>query len=93
MGIIGITTVLQVTDNLGFLFLIFLTGLSNVVLIRLFSCQILIIEFLGKFFKTVRLNWRLWLVSVAIGLVRYALQNVSTSYGFEKFTHPSKFAY
>ncbi|GJN04026.1 hypothetical protein PR202_ga21535 [Eleusine coracana subsp. coracana] len=54
MGIVGITTVLQ----------------------------ILIIEFLGKFFKTVRLNWRLWLVSVAIGLVRYALQNLSTSYGF-----------
>lgn len=37
--------------------------------------QILIIQFLGKFFKTVRLDWRLWLVSVAIGLVRYALQS------------------
>jgi Ca2+-transporting ATPase len=35
--------------------------------------QILIIQFLGKFFKTVRLDWRLWLVSVAIGVVRYAL--------------------
>ncbi|KAK3122188.1 hypothetical protein QOZ80_8BG0666200 [Eleusine coracana subsp. coracana] len=45
MGIVGITTVLQ----------------------------ILIIEFLGKFFKTVRLNWRLWLVSVAIGLVSWPL--------------------
>ncbi|ONL94506.1 hypothetical protein ZEAMMB73_Zm00001d028032 [Zea mays] len=30
--------------------------------------QILIIQFLGKFFKIVRLGWRLWLVSVAIGL-------------------------
>uniref|UniRef100_A0A0A9A232 Cation-transporting P-type ATPase C-terminal domain-containing protein n=1 Tax=Arundo donax TaxID=35708 RepID=A0A0A9A232_ARUDO len=35
--------------------------------------QILIIEFLGKFFKTVRLDWRLWLVSVAIGLVSWPL--------------------
>ncbi|XP_062191047.1 calcium-transporting ATPase 5, plasma membrane-type-like isoform X1 [Phragmites australis] len=35
--------------------------------------QILIIEFLGKFFKTVRLNWRLWLVSVAIGLISWPL--------------------
>ncbi|TVU05043.1 hypothetical protein EJB05_48191 [Eragrostis curvula] len=35
--------------------------------------QILIIEFLGKFFKTVRLNWRLWLVSVAIGFVSWPL--------------------
>jgi len=32
----------------------------------------LIIEFLGKFFDTARLNWRLWLLSVAIGAVRYA---------------------
>jgi hypothetical protein len=29
----------------------------------------------------VRLGWRLWLVSVAIGLVRYALQNLATYYG------------
>ncbi|KAF0898072.1 hypothetical protein E2562_001741 [Oryza meyeriana var. granulata] len=35
--------------------------------------QILIIEFLGKFFKTVRLNWRLWLVSVAIGIISWPL--------------------
>ena len=34
--------------------------------------QLLIIEFLGKFFDTARLNWRLWLLSVAIGAVRYA---------------------
>jgi hypothetical protein len=34
--------------------------------------QILIIEFLGKFFDTARLDWRLWLLSVAIGAVRYA---------------------
>jgi len=30
------------------------------------------IEFLGKFFDTAKLNWRLWLLSVAIGAVRYA---------------------
>jgi len=35
--------------------------------------QILIIQFLGKFFKIVRLDWRLWLVSVAIGLVSWPL--------------------
>ncbi|KQJ98964.2 hypothetical protein BRADI_3g40640v3 [Brachypodium distachyon] len=35
--------------------------------------QILIVEFLGKFFKIVRLNWRLWLVSVGIGLVSWPL--------------------
>uniref|UniRef100_J3MUF6 Calcium-transporting ATPase n=1 Tax=Oryza brachyantha TaxID=4533 RepID=J3MUF6_ORYBR len=35
--------------------------------------QILIIEFLGKFFKTVRLDWRLWLVSVAIGIISWPL--------------------
>ncbi|CAL5087546.1 unnamed protein product [Urochloa decumbens] len=35
--------------------------------------QILIIEFLGKFFDTARLNWRLWLLSVAIGAVSWPL--------------------
>ncbi|KAJ1290257.1 hypothetical protein BS78_02G229300 [Paspalum vaginatum] len=35
--------------------------------------QILIIEFLGKFFDTVGLNWRLWLLSIAIGAVSWPL--------------------
>ncbi|KAJ6853980.1 calcium-transporting ATPase 8, plasma membrane-type-like [Iris pallida] len=35
--------------------------------------QILIIEFLGKFTSTVRLNWKLWFVSVAIGIVSWPL--------------------
>ncbi|XP_039834903.1 calcium-transporting ATPase 5, plasma membrane-type-like isoform X4 [Panicum virgatum] len=35
--------------------------------------QLLIIEFLGKFFDTARLNWRLWLLSVAIGAVSWPL--------------------
>ncbi|KAM0847840.1 hypothetical protein ACQ4PT_054756 [Festuca glaucescens] len=37
--------------------------------------QILIVEFLGKFFGTVRLGWELWLLSVAIGAVRQASSN------------------
>ncbi|RWR91483.1 calcium-transporting ATPase 10, plasma membrane-type [Cinnamomum micranthum f. kanehirae] len=35
--------------------------------------QVLIIEFLGKFAKTVRLSWKLWLVSVAIGVISWPL--------------------
>jgi hypothetical protein len=64
-------------------------NLVHLVLKRLLSSwQILIIEFLGKFFKIVRLNWRLWLVSVAIGIIRYTLQNLWNSYSFTKFNHP-----
>jgi P-type Ca2+ transporter type 2C len=32
--------------------------------------QVIIIEFLGKFTSTVRLNWKLWLVSVVIAFLR-----------------------
>ncbi|XP_068643358.1 calcium-transporting ATPase 5, plasma membrane-type-like [Aristolochia californica] len=35
--------------------------------------QILIIEFLGKFAKTVRLNWKLWIVSIIIGFISWPL--------------------
>uniref|UniRef100_A0A1D1XC54 Calcium-transporting ATPase n=2 Tax=Anthurium amnicola TaxID=1678845 RepID=A0A1D1XC54_9ARAE len=35
--------------------------------------QILIIEFLGKFTSTVRLNWKLWLGSIAIAFVSWPL--------------------
>ncbi|CAL9151842.1 unnamed protein product [Musa hybrid cultivar] len=45
MGIVGITTLLQV----------------------------LIIEFLGKFTSTVRLNWKLWLVSIVIAFISWPL--------------------
>jgi len=38
--------------------------------------QLLIIEFLGKFFDTARLNWRLWLLSVAIGAVSWPLAHL-----------------
>ncbi|KAK7411963.1 hypothetical protein VNO78_03408 [Psophocarpus tetragonolobus] len=35
--------------------------------------QIVIILFLGKFTKTVRLNWKQWLISVIIGLISWPL--------------------
>ncbi|KAJ3693453.1 hypothetical protein LUZ60_008933 [Juncus effusus] len=35
--------------------------------------QVLIIEFLGKFTSTVRLSWKLWLVSLAIGFFSWIL--------------------
>lgn len=38
-----------------------------------FILQIVIIEFLGKFASTVRLDWKLWLVSLIIGLVSWPL--------------------
>lgn len=41
--------------------------------------QILIIEFLGKFFGTVRLSWKLWLLSVAIGAVSWPLAYLGKS--------------
>ncbi|KAH9667750.1 calcium-transporting ATPase 9 plasma membrane-type [Citrus sinensis] len=36
-----------------------------------FVLQIIIIEFLGKFTKTVKLDWKLWLASIGIGLFRW----------------------
>ncbi|KAF5206860.1 Calcium-transporting ATPase 10, plasma membrane-type [Thalictrum thalictroides] len=35
--------------------------------------QIVIIEFLGKFTDTVKLNWKQWLISVAIGIISWPL--------------------
>ncbi|TKY72778.1 Calcium-transporting ATPase 8 [Spatholobus suberectus] len=35
--------------------------------------QIVIIEFLGKFTSTVRLNWKQWLISVVIGIISWPL--------------------
>ncbi|VFR00895.1 unnamed protein product [Cuscuta campestris] len=35
--------------------------------------QVLMITFLGKFTSTVRLNWKLWFVSVAIGFISWPL--------------------
>lgn len=38
-----------------------------------FVLQIIIIEFLGSFFQTVRLNWTLWIVSLVIGIISWPL--------------------
>ncbi|KAK7293954.1 hypothetical protein RJT34_16836 [Clitoria ternatea] len=38
-----------------------------------FILQIIIIEFLGKFTSTVKLDWKLWLASLCIGLVSWPL--------------------
>ncbi|MGJ2543783.1 cation-translocating P-type ATPase C-terminal domain-containing protein, partial [Salmonella enterica subsp. enterica serovar Paratyphi A] len=35
--------------------------------------QVIIVMFLGKFAGTVRLSWKLWLVSIAIGFVSWPL--------------------
>ncbi|KAI4344481.1 hypothetical protein L6164_011702 [Bauhinia variegata] len=35
--------------------------------------QIIIIEFLGKFTTTVRLNWKQWIISIIIGLISWPL--------------------
>lgn len=35
--------------------------------------QVMIVEFLGNFTKTVRLNWKLWLVSIAIAIISWPL--------------------
>ncbi|KAI8015115.1 Calcium-transporting ATPase 8, plasma membrane-type [Camellia lanceoleosa] len=57
--------------------------------------QILIIMFLGKFTSTVRLSWKLWLISVFIGLIsswevhscsqEAVQQNVSSTKSFMRF--------
>lgn len=35
--------------------------------------QVIIIMFLGKFTSTVRLSWKFWLVSIAIGFIRFVV--------------------
>lgn len=35
--------------------------------------QVIIIMFLGKFTSTVRLSWKFWLVSIAIGFIRFVM--------------------
>ncbi|KAF2286474.1 hypothetical protein GH714_017183 [Hevea brasiliensis] len=41
-----------------------------------FVLQIILIEFAGKFMSTVRLNWKLWLASMAIAFVSWPLAAV-----------------
>ncbi|THG23244.1 hypothetical protein TEA_026614 [Camellia sinensis var. sinensis] len=50
------------------------TKVKNTLIFNAFVfCQILIIMFLGKFTTTVRLSWKLWLISVVIGLISWPL--------------------
>ncbi|RYR50829.1 hypothetical protein Ahy_A07g037432 isoform D [Arachis hypogaea] len=42
-----------------------------------FVLQILIIEFLGKFTSTVRLDWKLWLFSLGIGIISWKTNSSS----------------
>ncbi|CAD5191787.1 unnamed protein product [Musa acuminata subsp. malaccensis] len=53
-----------VTTNRLFMVIVGITVLLQVVLI---------IEFLGKFTSTVRLNWKLWVVSIAIAFISWPL--------------------
>ncbi|KAH7564902.1 hypothetical protein JRO89_XS09G0062000 [Xanthoceras sorbifolium] len=43
------------------------TGIIGITVVL----QIIIVEFLGKFTDTVRLDWQLWLASVIIGILRW----------------------
>ncbi|KAK4838265.1 hypothetical protein QYF36_012378 [Acer negundo] len=54
--------------------------------------QILIIEFLGKFTKTVQLDWQLWLASVLIGIVSWPLAVVGKMIPVPKTPFSSYFA-
>ncbi|KAK6944576.1 Cation-transporting P-type ATPase, C-terminal [Dillenia turbinata] len=47
--------------------------------------QIIIIEFLGKFASTVRLNWKYWIISVVIGLIRLLLYSYILNFGKRSF--------
>ncbi|KAJ6731972.1 CATION TRANSPORTING ATPASE [Salix purpurea] len=36
-------------------------------------CQVIIVEFVGKFTSTVKLNWKQWLISIVIGFIGWPL--------------------
>ncbi|CAI0442213.1 unnamed protein product [Linum tenue] len=76
MGIVGFTFILQVITEFLVLYIPVVNSSSPRVLNRLIAVQIILIEFTGKFTKTVRLSWKLWLVSVAIGFVSWPLAAV-----------------
>ena len=71
MGIIVITLVLQVKNLVHHRkrILVFFPHVNKINV--LFSvCQVIIVEFLGKFASTTKLNWKQWLICVAIGVIR-----------------------
>lgn len=69
MGIVAVTLVLQVRLFRLPLFSSWASYLLH-CLIFCFYVQILIIQFLGKFASTTRLNWKHWIISVVIGFIR-----------------------
>ncbi|KAB5539168.1 hypothetical protein DKX38_016701 [Salix brachista] len=53
------------------------TIVKNTMIFNAFViCQIILIEFTGDFTTTVRLNWKQWLICVAIGIVSWPLAAV-----------------
>ncbi|CAA6670351.1 unnamed protein product [Spirodela intermedia] len=78
IGIVGMTVVLQVRERgRGSARPSYVMRLlksfqdQQSIYYWLLPLQILIIEFLGKFTSTVRLNWKFWLISLALASVRY----------------------
>ncbi|CAI9766425.1 unnamed protein product [Fraxinus pennsylvanica] len=72
MGIVGLTVVLHVI----YLILLFLVQDAPKYLEiykSTLAVHVIIIFFLGKFSSTVRLSWKLWLVSVVIGIISWPL--------------------
>jgi Ca2+-transporting ATPase len=69
MGIVGFTVILQVSSHY-FSFGLSLAVYWELTVPLLIALQIILIEFTGDFTTTVRLNWKQWLICVAIGIVR-----------------------
>jgi len=70
MGIVGFTVILQVSSRRCVFFLLSLSVYWEVTALLPIALQIILIEFTGDFTTTVRLNWKQWLICVAIGIVR-----------------------
>ena len=69
MGIVGFTVTLQVSSH-GLFFWLSLSCYRDLTVLLSIALQIILIEFTGDFTTTVRLNWKQWLICVAIGIVR-----------------------
>jgi Ca2+-transporting ATPase len=70
MGIVGFTVILQVSSHHCVFFWLSLSVYWEVTVLLPIALQIILIEFTGDFTTTVRLNWKQWLICVAIGIVR-----------------------
>ncbi|KAH0896549.1 hypothetical protein HID58_046117 [Brassica napus] len=50
------------------------TRVKNTIIFNAFViCQVIIVEFLGKFASTTKLNWQQWLICVGIGVISWPL--------------------